>query len=297
MNHPRIPPIPRRGNRSRSSVLARSGWRLLPLGRAGAESKLERWQREARQYREAWARMPRWFGALVTILAHALPGRLRHISQVTSWSASSLPPLLLGAVVAISYFVIAKGSLTLAPLHPSASPAWPPSGLALASLLLWGNGLWPAIAAGAFVTNATTFLSLSTSSLIAGGNTLEALITAELLKRLNAHLFEGPSEVVLFAFLTLVPGTMISATMGVGSLVLAGFADPAKFPAIWLTWWLGDVGGQLLVTPFILLWAKSSLKEMGRAELQPWACYLGQRSSSALSPSAPCSNKPPRVAR
>ena len=154
---------------------------------------------------------------------------------------------------------------------------WPPSGLALASLLLWGNGLWPAIAAGAFLANATTLGSLSMSSLIAGGNTLEALITAALLKRFKAstHLFEDLSKVVLFACLTLLPGTMISATMGVGSLVLGGFADPAKFPSIWLTWWLGDVGGQLLVTPFIVLWAKSSLKEMGRAELQRLALLLG----------------------
>ena len=219
--------------------------------------------------------MTRWFGALLTVLAHALRGRLRHISQVPSWSASSLPPVLRGVVVAISYFVFAKVSLALASLHPSASPVWPPSGLALASLLLWGNGLWPAIAAGAFLTNVTTFGSLSTSSLIAGGNTLEALITAALLKRLNAHLFEGPSEVVLFACLTLLPGTMISATMGVGSLVFAGFADPAKFPSIWLTWWLGDVGGQMLVTPFIVLWSKTSLKEMPRAELQRLALLLG----------------------
>jgi PAS domain S-box-containing protein len=142
---------------------------------------------------------------------------------------------------------------------------------------LWGNGLWPAIAAGAFLANVTTFGSLFTSSLIAGGNTLEALITAALLKRLNAstHLFEGPFEVVLFACLTLLPGTMMSATVGVGGLVLAGFADPAKFPSIWLTWWLGDVGGQLLVTPFIVLWAKSRLKEMRRAELQRLALLLG----------------------
>jgi PAS domain S-box-containing protein len=61
----------------------------------------------------------------------------------------------------------------------------------------------------------------------------------------------------------------------VGSLVLAGFADPANFPSIWLTWWLGDVGGQLLVTPLIVLWAKSGLKEMGRAELQHLALLLG----------------------
>jgi len=142
---------------------------------------------------------------------------------------------------------------------------------------LWGNGLWPAIATGAFLANFTTLGSLSTSSVIAGGNTLEALITVALLERLKAstHLFEGSSQVVLFACLTLLPGTMISATMGVGSLVLGGFADPAKFPSIWLTWWLGDVGGQLLVTPLIVLWAKSGLQEMGRAELQRLAFLLG----------------------
>lgn len=222
--------------------------------------------------------------AILSIEPYALRGRLRHIAQVTSGSTPSLPPLLRGVVVAIIYFVFAKSSLTLASLHPSASPVWPPSGLALASLLLWGNGLWPGIAAGAFLANATTLGSLSTSSLIAGGNTLEALLTAALLKRLKAstHLFEGSSQVVLFACLTLLPGTMISATMGVGSLVLGGFADPAKFPNIWLTWWLGDVGGQLLVTPFILLWANSSLKEMGRAEFQQLALLLGATSIIGL---------------
>jgi len=137
--------------------------------------------------------------------------------------------------------------------------------------------LWPAVAAGAFVANATTFGSLSTSVLIAAGNTLEALITAALLKHLKAstQLFEDPPQVVLFVFLTLLPGTMISATMGVGSLVLAGYAEPAKFASIWLTWWLGDVGGKLLVTPFLMLWANSSLKGMGRAELQRLAQLLG----------------------
>src|SRR5262245_3269115 len=311
MNHPRTSPMPQRGKRSRYPVLARSGrvhesrwlnarvWRkaaaagsrgqrcrpegfvsgkrLLEPGAVGGKARLGRPQGEARQYRAALARMPRWFGAFVRILANALPGRLRQISQVTSWSASSFPPLFRGAVVAIIYFVFAKASLTLASLHPSATPAWRPSVRQLAVLLLWGNGLWPAIAAGAFLANATTFGSLSTSALIAGGNTLEALITAALLKRLKAstQLFEDSPQVVLFVFLTLPPGTMISATMGVGSLVLAGFAEPAKFVSIWLTWWLGDVGGKLLVTPFLVLWVNSGLKDMGRAELQRLALLLG----------------------
>src|SRR5262245_14280321 len=211
------------------------------------------------------------------VLAHARPRKLHRISQLTNWSAPTLAPLLRGAIVALSYFVLAKGSLTLASLHPSASPVWPASGLALASLLLWGSGLWPAIAAGAFLTNATTFGPLSTSSVIATGNTLEALIIATLLRRFKAstHLFEGPSQVVVFACLTLLPGTMVSATIGVGSLGLAGFAEPANFPSIWLTWWLGGVGGQLLLTPFIVLWAKSCLKEMGRSEVRRLGPGLG----------------------
>jgi integral membrane sensor domain MASE1 len=202
---------------------------------------------------------------------------LRHIFQVAPWSAAGWSSLLRGLVVAVSYFVLAKGALTLASVHPSASPVWPPSGFALASFLLWGNGLWPAIAAGAFLVNATTAGSLFTSSLIAGGNTLEGLITASLLKRWTASTnpFETPLQVVLFAALALAPGTMVSATVGAGSLVIAGFAEPTKFSSVWLTWWLGDVNGQLLATPFIVLWFKSSFREVGRVELQRLAALLG----------------------
>jgi two-component sensor histidine kinase len=201
---------------------------------------------------------------------------LRHIFQVAPWSAAGWSSLLRGLVVAVSYFVLAKGALTLASVHPSASPVWPASGFALASFLLWGNGLWPAIAAGAFLVNATTAGSLFTSSLIAGGNTLEGLITASLLKRwiASTNPFETPLQVVLFAGLALAPGTMVSATIGVGSLVIAGFAEPAKFFSVWLTWWLGDVNGQLLATPFIVLWFKSSFRTVGRVELQRLAALL-----------------------
>jgi len=182
---------------------------------------------------------------------------------VTAWWAG-WTWLLRTVVVAFSYFALAKAALTLASLHPNASPVWPPSGLALASLLLWGNRLWPAIAAGAFLASVTTFGSPFTSFCIAGGNTLEGLITALLLKRLTrwTNTFDTPLQVVLFAGLALGPGTMVSATVGVGSLVLAGFAEPAKFVSIWLTWWLGDVGGQMIVTPFIVLWFKNGFREV-----------------------------------
>ena len=49
----------------------------------------------------------------------------------------------------------------------------------------------------------------------------------------------------------------VSATLGVGSLALGGYVPWERFGAIWLTWWLGDVAGAILVTPVLVLWATS----------------------------------------
>ena len=161
----------------------------------------------------------------------------------------------------MAYFGLAKAGLAFASLHPSASPVWPPSGLALAAVLLWGTRVWPAIALGAFLANVTTFGNFATSATIAAGNSLEATITAWLIGRFagGSETLEAPSRVVTFAGLALFPGSMVSATLGVGSLVLGGLADPSKFASIWLTWWLGDVGGQLILAPPIVLWGRSRL--------------------------------------
>src|SRR5471030_3217805 len=76
--------------------------------------------------------------------------------------------------VALAYFVLAKLGLRLASINPSASPIWPPTGLALAAVLLGGLRVWPAIFVAALAANATTAGTLTTSALIALGNTLEA---------------------------------------------------------------------------------------------------------------------------
>ena len=86
-------------------------------------------------------------------------------------------------VVAGAYFVLAKLGLRLASVNPSASPIWPPSGLALAAVLLGGLRIWPAILVGAFVANATTAGTLETSAFIALGNTLEGVVGGFLLDR------------------------------------------------------------------------------------------------------------------
>ena len=170
----------------------------------------------------------------------------------------TLKNVFLLVCVAAAYFALAKGGLTLASLHPSASPVWPPSGLALAAFILVGSRIWPAVFVGAFLANLLTFGSFVTCAAIALGNTLEAWVTASLLERWAGGMaaFEKPSGVAQFAVLAAAPGSLISATIGVSSLSLAGLATEGRVLEMWMTWWLGDMVGQLLVAPVIILWAR-----------------------------------------
>src|SRR5207245_11237132 len=86
-----------------------------------------------------------------------------------------------GGLVAIGviYFALAKGGLALASIHASATPIWPPTGVALAAVLLWGYRAWPAIFTAAVIANATTAGSVATAIAIATGNSLEAVRSEE----------------------------------------------------------------------------------------------------------------------
>jgi PAS domain S-box-containing protein len=161
--------------------------------------------------------------------------------------------------VALIYFVLAKLGLALASINPSASPIWPPTGLAIAAVLLAGPRIWPALFAGAFAVNATTAGTLETSLLIALGNTLEAVVGGVLVARWSGgnDTFASPGNVAKFAATCFGIATVISATIGVVTLCAAGFAPWEKFGPIWTTWWLGDAAGALVVTPAIVLWARS----------------------------------------
>src|SRR5436305_15327675 len=83
--------------------------------------------------------------------------------------------------IAIAYLAVAKLSLALASVHPSATPIWPPTGFALAAVLLLGYRIWPAILIGSFVVNATTAGSIVTSIAIGCGNMLEGVVGAYLI--------------------------------------------------------------------------------------------------------------------
>jgi signal transduction histidine kinase/CheY-like chemotaxis protein len=174
------------------------------------------------------------------------------VGTMQSRRFSGLP--LIGAF-AIIYVIAGKIGLNLASLHASASPVWPPAGIALAAILLLGYRAWPAIFVGAFIVNLTTAGDIATSVAIATGNTLEAMVGAWLVNQFagGKNVFDRPQGVFKFALVAAI-SAVVSPVFGVTSLALDGFADWTNYGAIWLTWWLGDVTGDLIFTPLVLLW-------------------------------------------
>jgi len=170
-------------------------------------------------------------------------------------------PVLVWAVgvlaLAAIYFGAAKLGLALAFAAEQVSAVWPPTGIALAAVLLFGYRVWPGIALGAFLANVTANEPVATAFGIAMGNTLEAVVGAWLLRRVVGfgnsleRLKDALGLIVLAAGLS----TTVSATIGVTSLCLGGVQLWSAFGSLWLTWWLGDAVGALIVAPVLLTWA------------------------------------------
>lgn len=124
--------------------------------------------------------------------------------------------------------------------------------------------------------NITTDGTVATSIGIATGNTLEGLVGAYLVNRFAPGLdvFDHPQDVLKFTVLAGLLSTTISATFGVTSLALGGFADWASYWAVWLTWWLGDAAGALIVTPLGMLWWANPRLQSNRRQSYQAACLL-----------------------
>jgi PAS domain S-box-containing protein len=168
----------------------------------------------------------------------------------------------LAKIIALAaiYFVSGKLGLKLAFLNQSASTVWPPTGIALAAVLLLGYRVWPGIWIGAFLVNITTAGSFLTSISIAGGNTLEILVGAWFVLRFanGRQVFDRAGDIIRYVFLAAILSTMVSATIGVTSLALGGFAPWNSYSNIWMTWWLGDAVSALIITPLIVIWGTTS---------------------------------------
>jgi PAS domain S-box-containing protein len=208
----------------------------------------------------------------------------RHEGIPLRGSADGLGQVGLAAGVGLGYLAAGKLGLGLALIHPSATVVWPPTGIALAALLLLGRHLWPAVLAAAFLVNLTTAGSAMTSLGIAVGNTLEAVIGVILVQRFasGTAAFDRASTVFRFAVAAGIPGPALSATIGVASLCLGGFARWETFPSVWLAWWAGDLGGALVLAPFLIVWARAPLPHLDLAYASEAALVLASTAAVGL---------------
>lgn len=156
----------------------------------------------------------------------------------------------------VVYTAAGKLGLQWGIVNPSASPIWAPTGIALAAFVLYGGQVWPAIFLGAFLYNYTTAGSLLTSFGVAVGNTMEAAVGANLVRRWanGAQAFDSGRDVIRFVVLAGILATAVSPTVGVTTLALGGYVKWTDYAPVWLTWWLGDTAGALLVAPPLVLW-------------------------------------------
>jgi signal transduction histidine kinase len=158
------------------------------------------------------------------------------------------------------YAISGRLSLELTYYHDSATlVAWPPAGVALAGLILYGRQMWPCVFVGALIVNLGLPIGFLSSLGIALGGTFQAFIGAALLTEVFDFrpTLERQRDGISFLLVGVLGSTTIAATFGTGSVFLSGgLANP--FGSVWLLWWLSNMGGVLVVAPLLLMLAEGS---------------------------------------
>ena len=181
------------------------------------------------------------------------------------------------------YFLAAKFGLGISPVSGFATLVWPPTGIALVALFIFGKNMWPGVFLGAFLVNFMTGAPLIIALGIAAGNTLEAVVGAYLLGRFNFNAsLERLDDVLALIFCAALLSTMISATVGVTSLFFAGIVSVASYATTWTAWWIGDMLGNLIIASFLFAWLKKPWPRLASEE-RFWEFFIVASSIITLS--------------
>jgi signal transduction histidine kinase/ActR/RegA family two-component response regulator len=171
-------------------------------------------------------------------------------------------------VVAIVYALATKVALQVTSLPGNVSPVFPDVGIALAAVLIVGRMALLGVWLGSFVVNAVAFFNatatsahsavtaLLTAALIAIGTIACASTGASLVRRFckeEQPLFSGYG-VLIVATVGALGCCMLSPTCGMLGLSLGGYVPWERFGYSWLTWWVGDAAGAIVIAPLVLAW-------------------------------------------
>ncbi|MFI1168010.1 MASE1 domain-containing protein [Streptomyces sp. NPDC020801] len=156
--------------------------------------------------------------------------------------------------MAALYYGSARAGLLQQLVRGQVTPLWPPTGIALAGLLILGPRILPGIALGAFLVNVSLGPSVPAVLVIALGNTLAPLCSYVLLRRTGFRTdMDRLRDALALIFLGAFTGMLVSATIGSGTLFLAGVLGAGAFWPTWSVWWTGDAMGVLVVAPVVLV--------------------------------------------
>ena len=166
------------------------------------------------------------------------------------------------AILTIAYGLTCWVGLQTASIATHTSVVWPASALALAACLTWGPRAWPGVWAIAFllslwaaahpagITQSAALVALS----ISFGATLQAIVTAELLKRrVPGGIFTHAGGVARFLGVAAI-GCVVAPSWTALTLLLGGHASVGTYLESWLSWYLGDLTGVLVFAPLLLQW-------------------------------------------
>ena len=173
--------------------------------------------------------------------------------------------------LALAYFIAGKLSLSLDNGdYFNAASIWPPSGIALAGILLYGYRAWPGILLGAFLINDLNPLTASlvsgnlnpalVSLIISSGTSLQAIAGAYLVRRYTGfpNALTREKDILLFLLNSALLSPLINSTLSVSTMAITGQIPAVDFLTSWGTWWLGDVFGILIFTPLSLVWLQQN---------------------------------------
>jgi integral membrane sensor domain MASE1 len=195
------------------------------------------------------------------------------VQEPDAWITRA-PWLAQVGVLAALYFVAAKLSLPIAIPPGYATAVWPPSGIALAAVLVLGIRVAPGIWIGAALAKLTVETSPFAAVFIAAGNTLEALAGAALIGRWlgTPYPLERAEHVIGFVAIAALIGS-VAATIALIPLAIGHVMSSADVLSNWLTWWQGDVTGIIVVTPLILSWGCRRCAAWPPGRLLEVACF------------------------
>jgi PAS domain S-box-containing protein len=173
------------------------------------------------------------------------------------------------SIIVASYVGLAESALLLPAINPAATPLWPPTGFALALVLLRDYRIWPAIFVGSLSPYILSSGSLLELGCVGIGTLLAAFAGRWLISRWSNGLqtFGTPSGIAKFAIISFVPTTMISSTIALAGFIAADKLVFSDSVVTWVTWWLADAAGTVVMASVVVLWAMMPLHSFSKWSL------------------------------